>query len=95
MNDVLRMLNERGLTAEQLQADPGYLAEIIKLVDANTVNTNTGKALLTKVQTAGAPRARSCRPKGWPRSATIRHPRRGAGPAGESPKEVQAYQAAR
>ncbi len=53
MNDVLRMLNERGTAASELKLTPGYLAEIIKLVDANTVNTSTGKALLEKVETSG------------------------------------------
>ena len=50
INDVLRMTNESGLTAGELRLTPAYLAEIIKLVDANTINTSTGKALLDKVQ---------------------------------------------
>src|SRR5512146_575351 len=53
MNDVLRMLNESGKTAGELALTPAYLAEIIKLVDANTINTNTGKSLLQKVNTSG------------------------------------------
>jgi len=53
MNDVLRLLNEQGLEAKDLKVSPAYLAEIIKLVDANTVNTPTGKALLEKVQQSG------------------------------------------
>jgi aspartyl-tRNA(Asn)/glutamyl-tRNA(Gln) amidotransferase subunit B len=53
MNDVMRMLNESGNTAGELALTPAYLAEIIKLVDANTVTTNTGKALLQKVNTTG------------------------------------------
>ncbi len=53
MNDVLRMINERGIAAGELKLTPAYLAEIIKLVDANTVNTSTGKALLEKVQASG------------------------------------------
>ncbi len=53
MNDVLRMLNERGVSAAELRLTPEYLAEIIKLVDANTVNTPTGKALLEKVENSG------------------------------------------
>lgn len=53
MNDVLRLLNDQGLEAKDLQLTPAYLAEIIKLVDANTVNTSTGKALLEKVQQSG------------------------------------------
>ncbi len=53
MNDVLRMLNDANMTADQLKLTPEYLAEIIKLVDANTVNTSTGKSLLDKVQASG------------------------------------------
>jgi aspartyl-tRNA(Asn)/glutamyl-tRNA(Gln) amidotransferase subunit B len=53
MNDVMRMINERGIPAGDLRLKPEYLAEIIKLVDANTVNTSTGKALVDKVQESG------------------------------------------
>lgn len=50
MNDVLRMLNERGISANQLHLTPTYLAEILRLVDAGTINNNTGKTLLSKVE---------------------------------------------
>ncbi len=53
MNDVMRLLNDLGLEARDLKITPEYLAEIIKLVDANTVNTSTGKSLLEKVQQSG------------------------------------------
>jgi aspartyl-tRNA(Asn)/glutamyl-tRNA(Gln) amidotransferase subunit B len=53
MNDVLRMINERGITAADLRLTPAYLAAIIKLVDAGTVNTSTGKSLLEKVESTG------------------------------------------
>ncbi len=53
MNDVLRLLKETGKTAGELSLTPAYLAEIIKLVDTNTVNTNTGKSLLEKVIATG------------------------------------------
>lgn len=53
INDVLRLLNESGKTAGELVMTPVYLAEIIKLVDANTINTNIGKALLDKVNATG------------------------------------------
>jgi aspartyl-tRNA(Asn)/glutamyl-tRNA(Gln) amidotransferase subunit B len=53
MNDVLAMLNESGQTADQLKLIPQYLADILKLMDAGTVNTPTGKALLAKVQATG------------------------------------------
>jgi len=50
MNDVLRMLNESGKTADQLSLTPTFLADIIKLADAGTVNTSTAKGLLQKVE---------------------------------------------
>ncbi|MBX3048768.1 MAG: Asp-tRNA(Asn)/Glu-tRNA(Gln) amidotransferase subunit GatB [Anaerolineales bacterium] len=53
MNDILAMLNESGLSAAELKLTPQYLAEILKLMDAGTVNTPTGKALLAKVQASG------------------------------------------
>jgi aspartyl-tRNA(Asn)/glutamyl-tRNA(Gln) amidotransferase subunit B len=53
MNDVLRMINESGVPAGSLKLSPTYLAEIIKLLDAGTINTNTGKSLLDKVQKTG------------------------------------------
>jgi aspartyl-tRNA(Asn)/glutamyl-tRNA(Gln) amidotransferase subunit B len=53
MNDVLRMVNEKGLSASELKLTPDYLADIIKLVDSGAVNTSTGKSLLEKVETTG------------------------------------------
>jgi len=53
MNDVLRMINDRGLSAGQMKLTPAYLAEILKMVDSGTINTSTGKALLQKVQESG------------------------------------------
>jgi aspartyl-tRNA(Asn)/glutamyl-tRNA(Gln) amidotransferase subunit B len=53
MNDVLRMLNDQGISTAQLNLKPAYLAEIIKLVDAGTINNSTGKSLLVKVQETG------------------------------------------
>jgi aspartyl-tRNA(Asn)/glutamyl-tRNA(Gln) amidotransferase subunit B len=55
MNDVLRMLNERNSTAGDLKLTPAFLAEILRLVDTNLINNNTGKALLTKVEDSGQP----------------------------------------
>ena len=53
MNDVLRMLNDRGLTAASLRLTPQHLAEAIQLVDEKVINTSTGKALIPKVQDSG------------------------------------------
>ena len=58
MNEVLRMLNELGESADDLALTPDHLAEVIKLVEDGTVNAATGKALLVKVQETGqAPEA--------------------------------------
>jgi aspartyl-tRNA(Asn)/glutamyl-tRNA(Gln) amidotransferase subunit B len=53
MNDILGFLNEENLTAADLKLTPEYLAELIKLVDENIVNTNTGKALISKAHATG------------------------------------------
>ncbi len=53
MNDVLRMLNDLGMTADGLKLRPEDLADIIKLVDDSTINNATGKSLLTRVQESG------------------------------------------
>ena len=53
MNDVLRMIRERGVTAGDLRLRPAYLAEIIRLVQGKSITTTTGKELLTKVEETG------------------------------------------
>jgi aspartyl-tRNA(Asn)/glutamyl-tRNA(Gln) amidotransferase subunit B len=53
MNDVLRMLNERSLSAGDLRLRPEHLAEIIQLVDNGSINISTGKSLLEKVESSG------------------------------------------
>lgn len=53
INDVLRMLNEKGISAAELRLTPTYLAETIQLVDAGTINTSTGKSLLEKIESSG------------------------------------------
>jgi aspartyl-tRNA(Asn)/glutamyl-tRNA(Gln) amidotransferase subunit B len=53
MNDVLRMVNEKGISASDLKLTPRYLAEIILLVDKGTINSTTGKSLLDKVENSG------------------------------------------
>jgi aspartyl-tRNA(Asn)/glutamyl-tRNA(Gln) amidotransferase subunit B len=57
MNDVLRLLRERGLTAGRLRLRPEHLAEIIRLVEARSITTSTGKELLEKVEATGRPPA--------------------------------------
>jgi aspartyl-tRNA(Asn)/glutamyl-tRNA(Gln) amidotransferase subunit B len=53
MNDVLRMINEQGLNPEEMKLTPSALAAILQLVDKGTININTGKGLLQKVQDTG------------------------------------------
>jgi aspartyl-tRNA(Asn)/glutamyl-tRNA(Gln) amidotransferase subunit B len=92
MNDVLRMLNEKGVLASQLQLTPQYLAETIKLVDSGTVNTSTGKGLLEKVETSGRSPAEIVQAEGLGRvsdDAAIRSVC--AEVLAESPDQVTAY----
>ena len=53
MNEVLRLVNERGLNPAEMRLTPAYLAEIIQLVDAGTLNISTGKSLIAKVEESG------------------------------------------
>ena len=53
MNDVLRMINEQGLDPAAMRLTPQYLAELLKLVDAGTINITTGKSLLDQVEKSG------------------------------------------
>ncbi|TLN18764.1 Asp-tRNA(Asn)/Glu-tRNA(Gln) amidotransferase subunit GatB, partial [bacterium] len=53
MNDILRRLNEKNQTADQLKLTPAWLGELLRLVDAGTINISTGKALLQKVEESG------------------------------------------
>jgi len=92
MNDVLRMLNESGSSADQLELTPQFLAEIIKLVDAGTINNNTGKSLLEKVQQTGKPPAKLVEEEGLARvsdDSAIRSVCQEV--LVESPKEVESY----
>src|SRR5450759_1192812 len=50
MNDVLRLINDMGVSPADLHLTPAVLAEIIRLVDTHTINTSTGKSLLQKVE---------------------------------------------
>ncbi len=53
INDLLRIINELGISAAELKVTPAYLAQIIRMVDDNTINNSTAKALLDKVQSSG------------------------------------------
>ena len=53
MNDVLRMINDQHLDPREMRLTPAYLVELLKLVDAGTINVTTGKSLLQVVQDSG------------------------------------------
>jgi aspartyl-tRNA(Asn)/glutamyl-tRNA(Gln) amidotransferase subunit B len=53
MNDVMRIMNEQSITADQLKLTPNWLAELIKLIDAGTINVSTAKSLVDKVEAGG------------------------------------------
>jgi aspartyl-tRNA(Asn)/glutamyl-tRNA(Gln) amidotransferase subunit B len=53
MNDVMRMLNELNIVAEELKLSPGYLAEILKMLDTGSINNMTAKNVMQKVQVSG------------------------------------------
>lgn len=55
MNDVLRMIRELGVNAGELKLQPDHLVEIIHLVESKKITTNTGKALLDRVEESGRP----------------------------------------
>lgn len=55
MNDLSRMLNDLGKTADQLTLKPENLAEIIQMVDEGKINAATGKSLLKRVEETGKP----------------------------------------
>jgi aspartyl-tRNA(Asn)/glutamyl-tRNA(Gln) amidotransferase subunit B len=53
MNDVLRLISERGTLAGELRLSPSHLAEIIEMVETKEITGSTGKALLEKIQDSG------------------------------------------
>ncbi len=92
MNDVLRMVNDLGIPADELKLSPAYLAEIIKLVDSNTVNTSTGKALLARVQESGRAPGEIVQAEGLAKVSDDGAIRAAVQAVLEAnPKEVQAY----
>lgn len=53
INELLRLIKEKGLEASQLRISPLHLSEIIRLVDSGKINAATGKLLVSKVDTTG------------------------------------------
>jgi len=52
-NEILRLVNEKSITAALLPFTPAHLAELIKLVEARTVTRQTAVALIPKVIATG------------------------------------------
>lgn len=94
MNDVLRMINDLGISASQLRLTPAYLAEIVRLIDAGTINNSTGKSLLDKVQNSGSSPAALVQAEGLAQVSDDSAIRTVAAEVlAESPKEVESYRA--
>jgi aspartyl-tRNA(Asn)/glutamyl-tRNA(Gln) amidotransferase subunit B len=94
MNDVLRMLNERGLSAGDLRLTPVFLAEIIKQVDSGSINTSTGKSLLEKVESSGKTPAEIVQAEGLAKVSDEQAIRSlCADVLAESPEQVASYKA--
>jgi aspartyl-tRNA(Asn)/glutamyl-tRNA(Gln) amidotransferase subunit B len=53
MNDVLRVINEGNLNPAEMLLTPQHLADLIRLVDAGTINITTGKTLLQPILESG------------------------------------------
>ena len=53
MNDLLRMMNEKSITANYLKMTPQFLVEMINLIETGTINASIGKVLLEKVDSSG------------------------------------------
>ena len=78
--------------AAELVLKPVYLVDIIKMVDANTINSNTGKDLLDKVNTTGRAPGEIVQSEGLAKVSddnTIREIVKQV--INESPKEVSAF----
>ncbi len=92
MNEVLRMINDQGLDPQQMKLTPAFLAAILKMVDAGTINTSTGKALLGKVQESGLAPEKIVEAEGLGKVSDDAAIRAVCGEVlSENPKEVESY----
>lgn len=53
MNDLMRAMNDLGLSPDELKMTPAYLAEMQQLIDKNTINNTSAKKVLVKVVETG------------------------------------------
>jgi aspartyl-tRNA(Asn)/glutamyl-tRNA(Gln) amidotransferase subunit B len=92
MNDVLRMINERGLDPAAMRLTSAHLAAILKLVDSGMINNNTAKALLVKVEDSGRTPAEIVQAEGLAKVSDDMAIRAVASALlTANPKEVEAY----
>ena len=94
MNEILRLSNELDVPVSSLRIKPADLAEILRLTDAGTVNTSTGKRLVDLVQESGKTPAELVRELGLAQvsdDGAIREVC--AKIIADNPKEVSAYRA--
>jgi aspartyl-tRNA(Asn)/glutamyl-tRNA(Gln) amidotransferase subunit B len=92
LNDILRILNEKNINADQLKISPAYLVDIIKMVDKKTINTTTGKTLLARVEESGESPARIVEAEGLAQVSNEDEIRRVCMEVlSENPKEVESY----
>ncbi|HEX9118418.1 MAG TPA: Asp-tRNA(Asn)/Glu-tRNA(Gln) amidotransferase subunit GatB, partial [Anaerolineae bacterium] len=92
MNDILRLINDRGTSAGQLRLTPAYLAEILRLVDSGAINASTAKSLFVKVEDTGRTPGEIVQAEGLAKVSDDSAIRGVAAEVlAESPKEVQSY----
>jgi aspartyl-tRNA(Asn)/glutamyl-tRNA(Gln) amidotransferase subunit B len=53
MNDILRLINDRGLDPAEMKLTPAFLSELLSLVDGGAINITTAKSLLEPVIESG------------------------------------------
>jgi aspartyl-tRNA(Asn)/glutamyl-tRNA(Gln) amidotransferase subunit B len=53
MNDLMRLIRDKGIFAGELTIQPAQLAEVIRMVGSKEITGNTGKKLLERVQENG------------------------------------------
>jgi aspartyl-tRNA(Asn)/glutamyl-tRNA(Gln) amidotransferase subunit B len=77
-----------------MKLTPAYLAEVIRLVDAGTINGNTGKALLAKINETGRSPSSLIEAEGLARVSDDAAIRAVVDEVlAESPKEIETYRA--
>ena len=94
INDVMRLMNTGGKSAGKLILTPAFLSCLIKLVDAGTINSSTGKSLLEKVNATGKPPEQLVNEEGLAKVSDNQAIRAIAQEIlAESPQEVASYKA--